>query len=240
MCSADYHVKHWLPCDRAYDQCIDIALYNEGRRRSQQELDGEANCGPADPPTHLSVPLTPADCAGVFITHCARGISQSSLLRGVCCSLCTLLSRHAHICISALDSFFGPLLVPCLCLFGGRFSTQFILLPHTNHTLESYDLLTLKIHGGNEYERVEDLGDTKSVQRFSELGGGTKAGGRAGCCRGRADSCLLECGPGGVSGGSVFMVIHRLRAAAAQVRVCAVMTVIVQKESSCNCGSRAM
>lgn len=31
------------------------------------------------------------------------------------------------------------------------------------------------------------------------------------------------------------MVIHRHPAAAAQVSVCAVMTVIVQKEPSCNC-----
>lgn len=36
------------------------------------------------------------------------------------------------------------------------------------------------------------------------------------------------------------MVVHRRPAAAAQVSVCAVMTVIVQKESSCNCGSRAI
>lgn len=38
-----------------------------------------------------------------------------------------------------------------------------------------------------------------------------------------------------VSGGSGFMVIHRHPAAAAQVSVCAVMTVILRKEPSCNC-----
>lgn len=32
------------------------------------------------------------------------------------------------------------------------------------------------------------------------------------------------------------MVIHRRPAAAAQVSVCAVMTVIAEKEFSCNCG----
>ena len=36
------------------------------------------------------------------------------------------------------------------------------------------------------------------------------------------------------------MVFNVRAAAAAQVSVCAVMTVIVQKESSCNCGSRAI
>lgn len=65
-------------------------------------------------------------------------------------------------------------------------------------------------------------------------------GWRVGCCRGRVDSCLQECSPEGVSGGSGFMVIHRCLTAAAQVSVCAVMTVIAQKESFCNCGNRAI
>lgn len=34
------------------------------------------------------------------------------------------------------------------------------------------------------------------------------------------------------------MAVHRRPAAAAQVSACAIMTVILQKESSCNCGSR--
>lgn len=44
------------------------------------------------PSAHISVPLTPADCDGVFITQRARGILQRALLRGGDCSVGKTLS----------------------------------------------------------------------------------------------------------------------------------------------------
>lgn len=56
-------------------------------RAHSRGLDAAANCRLAEPSTHLSVPLTPADCDGVFITHSAGGISECPQLRGGDCSV---------------------------------------------------------------------------------------------------------------------------------------------------------
>lgn len=108
-----------------------------------------ANCRLADPSAHLSVPLTPADCDGVFITHRAHGISQCTLLIGVDCSVSSLLfsvCSFLHSCMKHLPwSIVGPLF-----MFGWGGSPSVISLAHTNHAREREDLLTLKIHVGNE------------------------------------------------------------------------------------------
>lgn len=69
-----------------------------------------ANCHLADPSTHLTVPLTPADCDGVFITQRACGISRCALLTGLDCSVYSLLfSVCSFLCGYFPWSIVGPL-----------------------------------------------------------------------------------------------------------------------------------
>lgn len=71
-------------------------------------------------------------------------------------------SRCSHFCISAWDNV-GPLFM----FVWSEVIPSFIWLPHTNHTPESYNLLTLNIYGGNEKKSIRPL-ESQLVGRDSE------------------------------------------------------------------------
>lgn len=86
-------------------------LCNESGPVSQRGLDAAANDCPADPSAHLSVPLAPADCDGVFISLQARGIY-----------LCTQESTAQ---LTVRFSFFALALDPFHSLLSVRYMRSF-------------------------------------------------------------------------------------------------------------------